>query len=76
MYIIYYMEQKNTFSKNLKIELQENHLSQEKLAEMIGVKQATVSRWVSGYFQPDYETLFKLCKILKSTPNLLLGWEE
>ena len=70
------MEQISSFATNLKIEMQANQLSQEALAKLVGVKQATVSRWISGYFQPDFDMLIKICKILKTTPNVLLGWED
>ena len=70
------MKHKMKFGENLKNELAVAHLSQEKLAKMLNTKQATVSRWTSGKNQPDLETLFLICEILNTTPNVLLGWEE
>jgi len=64
------------FAENLKAELRHNRISQEKVAKLLGVTQATVSRWTSGEYQPDLETLFKLCEILDTSPNVLLGWED
>ena len=64
------------FSENLKIEMKNCNISQEKLAKALKTTQATVSRWTSGINQPDFETLFELCEILDTTPNILLGWEE
>ncbi len=64
------------FSTNLKNEMQLNGVSQEKLAKELGTTQATVSRWTKGINQPDFETLFSICKILDLTPNDLLGWGE
>ena len=65
-----------TFSENLKTELKMNKISQEKLAQELRTTQATVSRWCAGENEPDYETLFKICEILNTSPNILLGWED
>ena len=64
------------FADNLKTEMANNHISQEKLAEMLNTSQATVSRWTSGTHQPDFETLLAICEILEVTPNNLLGWDD
>ena len=65
-----------TFAINLKNELISRSITQEKLAKELGTTQATVSRWIKGVNQPDFETLFMICRILEVTPNDLLGWEE
>ena len=65
-----------TFSENLRAELVQKKMPQAQLALEIKTTQQTVSRWVQGVNQPDYETLFKICKILDVTPNELLGWED
>ena len=64
------------FSKNLKTELSLRGMTQENLANALGTTQATVSRWIKGVNQPDFETLFSICRILEVTPNDLLGWSE
>ena len=64
------------FADNLKTEMANNHISQEKLAEMLNTSQATDSRWTSGKHQPDFETLLAICEILEVTPNNLLGWDD
>ena len=64
------------FSTILKMEMEQNHLLQKQLAEKLGTTQQTVSRWIKGVNQPDFETLFAICKILDLTPNELLGWDE
>lgn len=64
------------FSENLKVELKNSGVSQEKLARELSTTQATVSRWVTGINEPDLETLLKICEILDVSPNVLLGWEE
>jgi len=70
------MKSKLQFSENLKAELKNCGVSQEKLAKELSTTQATVSRWCSGTNEPDFETLLKLCELLDVSPNVLLGWEE
>lgn len=64
------------FAENLKNELKINRMSQESLAKRLGTTQATVSRWTTGEYAPDFETLFLICEILSVSPNELLGWED
>ncbi|MCD7738904.1 MAG: helix-turn-helix domain-containing protein [Lachnospiraceae bacterium] len=46
----------------LRILRQQNHLSQEKLAEELGVSRNTVSKWESNVCDPDIENLKALCQ--------------
>lgn len=64
------------FSSVLKELMKANGYTQTALAVKLGTTQATINRWLKGINQPDFETLFVLCKLLDSTPNELLGWEE
>lgn len=64
------------FTSALKELMRANGYTQTALAVKLGTTQQTVSRWLKGINQPDFETLFVLCKLLDSTPNELLGWEE
>lgn len=61
---------------NIKDLMKIKDLTQSALAEKLGVKQNTVSQWVNGINEPNCETIINLCKILDSTPNELLGWED
>ena len=56
--------------------MKETGHTQTALAIKLNTTQQTISRWLKGVNQPDFETLFLLCKILDSTPNELLGWED
>ena len=51
------------------------HLNQEELAERIGSKYRSVSTWENGTAKPDYATLIRLCDVLKTSPNHLLGFD-
>ena len=51
-------------------------VTQTALAKKLGTTQQTVSRWLNGINQPDFQTLFEICRILDTTPNEILGWED
>ena len=49
------------------------HLSQEILAERLGVSTQDVSRWESGEVLPDAEKLLQLCRVFGISADELLG---
>lgn len=51
-------------------------MTQQQLADCIGVEQNTVSQWESGVRNPRIELLPKLAKILNCTVDELLGAEK
>ena len=51
-------------------------LTQEQLAEKLGVTSKSISRWENGYTMPDYSLLKDLCKELDITVNELLSGEK
>ena len=51
-------------------------MTQEQLAEMIGVSNKTVSKWERGISVPDYGTVEGLCRALGITPAELISGEE
>lgn len=52
------------------------NLTQEQLAETIGVSNKTVSKWETGKCMPDYATLPALCNALAITLAELLDGED
>lgn len=54
----------------------EKGLTQEQLAEMLGVTNKAVSKWENGRSMPDVAILQELCKILGITVTTLLNGEE
>lgn len=50
----------------------EHHLSQEELADKIGVSRQTVSKWELGESCPDFDKIIPLCKIFNITSDELL----
>lgn len=54
-----------------------NGLSQEKLADALGVSRQAVSKWESGQTTPDLDKIIQLSSIFHvSTDYLILGKEE
>jgi WD40 repeat protein len=56
-----------TFGPKLRQERQRHHLSQEKLAEMVGCDVRSIRRWEQGKSIPDYENRHRLSKALDIT---------
>ena len=55
----------------------EKNLTQEQLAEKIGVSNKTISKWETGKCMPDYSVIELLCKELNTTlPELMNGEED
>lgn len=52
----------------------EQNLTQEQLAETLGVSNKTISKWENGKCMPDYSIIQKLCDALHVTlPELMDG---
>lgn len=62
----------NLSSKILNLRKQ-NGLSQEELAEKLGVSRQAVSRWEAGSTQPDASNLLQLSKLFRVTADYLLN---
>lgn len=54
----------------------ENNLSQQKLADIFGVNQTTVSQWLLGRKKPNYESIKMLYDKFNIESNLLFGIEN
>ncbi len=54
----------------------EQKLTQEELAEKLGITYKAVSKWECGKGLPDASIMIELCKILKITVNDLLSGEK
>lgn len=50
------------FSDNLKKIRKDNNLSQEQIAEALGVSRQSVSKWESGLAYPEMDKMISLCK--------------
>ena len=65
-----------SFGKNLQMLRKKNQLSQEGLAEMLGVSRQAVSKWESGEGYPEVDKLLTLSKKLNVSLDSLLGGEN
>lgn len=63
------------FSENLRELRKERNLSQEGLAELLGVSRQAVSKWEQGEGYPEAETLLLLARELKVSLDRLMGLE-
>lgn len=54
----------------------EKNLTQEQLAEKLGVSNKTVSKWENGKCMPDYSVIKNLCEELEITVAELMDGEE
>ena len=52
----------------------EQNLTQEQLAQQLGVSNKTISKWENGKCMPDYSIIQKLCDVIHvSLPELMDG---
>lgn len=52
------------------------HLSQEKVAELVGVSRQAVTKWESNQSAPNTENLFRLAEVLGTTVDFLITTEN
>ena len=64
------------FKDNLKKIRKDNNLSQEELADKLGVSRQAVSKWELGVSVPSTDTLLELCKLFKVSFEEILCLDE
>lgn len=62
-----------SFAENIKTLRKKNHLTQEELAELLGVSRQAVSKWELGDGYPEVEKLLILSKKLNISLDSLMG---
>ena len=65
-----------SFGENLQTIRKKNHLSQEGLAEMLGVSRQAVSKWELGEGYPEVDKLLLLSQKLNVSIDSLLSGED
>lgn len=65
----------NLKNKKMKIARIEAEVSQERLAEIVGVTRQTINLIESGSYNPSLKLCIEICKALNKTLNDLF-WEE
>lgn len=66
----------NQFARNLSNIMKERSITQTQLAYALRVKQNTVSQWISGKREPDFDSLLKICIIFNVSPQSMLGYDK
>ena len=70
-------KQENAYSyiDIIKQVMTENCLSQQGLANILGVNQTTISQWLLGRKKPTYDNICMFCKSFDVSPNEFFGME-
>jgi transcriptional regulator with XRE-family HTH domain len=64
------------FKEKLKQVRKEHNITQEELAEKLGVSRQAVSKWESGGAYPDTDKLIQICKMFDTSLDELIGNSE
>ena len=63
-----------TIGKYIACKRKEQNLTQEQLAQQLGVSNKTISKWENGKCMPDYSIIQRLCEVIHvSLPELMDG---
>ncbi|WP_316204176.1 helix-turn-helix transcriptional regulator [Bradyrhizobium sp. SZCCHNS3051] len=62
--------------KNLRSRAKELGFSNAEVARRAGLSERRYGFYVTGDREPDLSTLLRICKVLATTPNVLLGFSE
>ena len=65
-----------TLGERIKTCRQQAGMSQEKVAELVGISRQAVTKWETNQSAPSTENLFKLAEIFGTTVDLLLPAEN
>ena len=60
-----------TLGERIKEERTKAKISQEKLAELVGVSRQAVTKWESGLSSPSTDNLFRIAEVLGTTVDIL-----
>ena len=63
----------NKFSENLKKIRKEHNLSQEQLADKLGVSRQSVSKWESNQAYPEMDKVLQICKMFNVNIDELMN---
>lgn len=66
----------DAFGKQLRKRARELQLPDAEVARRTGLNERRYGHYVTGAREPDLETLARICTVLETTPNDLLGFEK
>ena len=70
------MEFNKQFGKRLTEELKYCKINQKTIARMLNISESNISNWKKGINLPSVEMLYKLCMIIDTSADYLLGLED
>ena len=53
--------------------MEDNNLTQQKMASILGVNQTTISQWLLGNKKPNYDNIYAIYEKFGIEPNVLFG---
>ena len=62
------------FCKQLRARGRQLELSDAAIARRLGISQSRYTNYVNGHREPDFAMLARICRVLHTTPNELLGF--
>ena len=62
--------------RNLKMLRNKKGISQQKLADTVGVTQQTINRYENNDTEPDIDTLIKFAEYFETSVDFLIGYTE
>ena len=63
-----------SLSENIKKFRKQNHLTQEQLAEVMGVSTGAVHKWEAAMSVPELDMILKLADFFDTSVDVLLGY--
>ena len=63
------------FCKQLRARGRQLELSDAAIARRLGISQSRYTNYVNGHREPDFAMLARICRVLHTTPNELLGFQ-
>lgn len=66
----------NDLIEKIKALMEDQDLCQTDIADMTGIANLHVSRYLDGGYIPDVDHLVRIAKALNTTPNYLLGFDD
>ena len=64
----------NRLAENIRRYRKDNNMTQEALAERLGITLGTISKWERGSSEPDVSSMMKLAEIFRISVDALLGF--
>jgi len=59
--------------KNLKLIREQNHLTQQQMADIFAIQRPTYTRYEKGERQPDFDLVIKMAQYFNVTTDYILG---